>query len=124
MKKRPGMQGNVYPGIISPFHDIIQCIEVVFFVCCIYLGCGPLPVTVTTRIITFLIGNPYKPSLTTVTGRGPHPRYWYISKPLPFVLVGYVFLIAGDVGSCKQSTFDVINCFGTFALRGEIPLKG
>ena len=25
------------------------------------LGCGPLPVTVTTRTITFLIGNPYKP---------------------------------------------------------------
>ena len=27
----------------------------------LYIGCGPLPVTVTTRIITFLIGNPYKP---------------------------------------------------------------
>ena len=35
-----------------------------------YLGCGPLTVTVTTRIITFLIGNPYKPSFTTVTVRG------------------------------------------------------
>ncbi len=39
----------------------------------IYLGCGPLPVTVTTRIITFLVGDSYKPSFATVTGRGPHP---------------------------------------------------
>ena len=30
----------------------------------------PRPVTVTTRIITFLIGNPYKPSFVTVTGWG------------------------------------------------------
>ncbi len=28
----------------------------------------------TTKIITFLIGNPYKPSFTTVTVRGPHPN--------------------------------------------------
>ena len=40
-----------------------------------YIGCGPLPVTVTTRIIDiFSVGNPYKPSFTTVTGWGPHPR--------------------------------------------------
>ena len=38
---------------------------------------APFPLfPVTTRIIIyFLIGNPYKPSFTTVTGRGPHPRY-------------------------------------------------
>ena len=35
-----------------------------------YLWYGPLPVTVTTRIITFLVGNPYKPSFATVTGWG------------------------------------------------------
>ena len=39
------------------------------------LGVAPLTVTVTTRIITFLVGNPYKPSFPTVTGRGPHPSY-------------------------------------------------
>ena len=33
-------------------------------------GLSPLPVTVTTKIIPFLIGNPYKPSFTTVTVRG------------------------------------------------------
>ena len=40
----------------------------------IYIGCGPLPVTVTTRIITFLVGDPYKPSFPTVTGGTWHPR--------------------------------------------------
>ncbi len=37
------------------------------------LGLSPLPVTVTTRIITFLIGYPYKPSFATITGRGGCP---------------------------------------------------
>ena len=37
----------------------------------IELGCGPLTVTVTTRSIIFLVGDPYKPSIATVTGRGP-----------------------------------------------------
>ena len=42
-------------------------------------GCGPLTVTVTTKIIiTFFIGNPYKPSFTTVTVRGPHPTYRFL----------------------------------------------
>ena len=36
---------------------------------------GSLPVTVTTRIITFSVGDPHKHSFTTVTGRGPHPSY-------------------------------------------------
>ena len=35
----------------------------------------PHPLTVTTRIITFLVGNPYKPSFATVTGWGVDPRY-------------------------------------------------
>ena len=34
----------------------------------VYLRSTPHPVTVTTRIITFLVGNPYKPSFATVTG--------------------------------------------------------
>ena len=36
----------------------------------VYFGCGPLPVTVTTRNITYLVGDSYKPSFATVTGRG------------------------------------------------------
>ena len=31
----------------------------------------------TTRIITFLVGDPYKPSFPTVTGRGPYPNDRY-----------------------------------------------
>ena len=30
----------------------------------------------TTRIITFLVGDSYEPSFATVTGRGPHPQYF------------------------------------------------
>ena len=41
----------------------------------IYLGCCPLPVTVTTRIVAFLVGDSYKPSFPTVTGRGDNPIY-------------------------------------------------
>ena len=41
----------------------------------LYFGVSPLPVRVTTRIITFLVGNPYKPSFATVTGRGDNPKY-------------------------------------------------
>ena len=32
----------------------------------------------TTRIITFLVGNPYKPLFATVTGKGPHPKYEFL----------------------------------------------
>ena len=41
----------------------------------VYFGCGPFPVTVTTRIIPFLGGNPCKPSFGTVSGWGVHPKY-------------------------------------------------
>ena len=40
----------------------------------VYIVLSPLPVTVTTRIITFLVGDPYKPSFATVTGRGDNPN--------------------------------------------------
>ena len=35
----------------------------------------PHRMPVTTRIITFLVGDPYKSSFTTVTVRWPYPRY-------------------------------------------------
>ena len=34
------------------------------------VGFSPFPVIVTTRIITFLVGNPYKPSFPLLLGRG------------------------------------------------------
>ncbi len=43
----------------------------------LWIGLSPCPVTVTTRIIPFLVGNPYKPSFVTVTGRGDNPIYKY-----------------------------------------------
>ena len=36
----------------------------------IYFGLSPLPVRVTTRIITFLVGDPYKPSFPLLLGGG------------------------------------------------------
>ena len=45
------------------------------FICELYIGTTPHPVTVTTRIITFLVVNPYKPSFATVTGWGDNPNY-------------------------------------------------
>ena len=43
----------------------------------LYLGLSPHPVTVTIRIVTFLVGNPYKPSFVTATGRGEYPNYTF-----------------------------------------------
>ena len=39
------------------------------------LGLSPCPGTVTSRIIIFLVGNPYTPSFATVTGKGDNPNY-------------------------------------------------
>ena len=44
----------------------------------LYFRSTPHPVTVTIRIITFLVGNPYKPSFATVTGWGVDPTYTYL----------------------------------------------
>ena len=46
----------------------------------VFVGTTPHPVTVTTRIITFLIGNPYKPSFVTVTGWGVDRKYLVVSS--------------------------------------------
>ena len=43
----------------------------------LYVRSTPHPVTVAKRIITFLVGNPYKPSFATVTGWGVDPIYMY-----------------------------------------------
>ena len=49
----------------------------------LFIGYGPLPVTVPTKSTTCLVGNPYKiykPLFATATGRGPRPTY----TPLKF----------------------------------------
>ena len=40
------------------------------FVTIVHVGLSSFPVIVTTRIITFLVGNPYKPSFPLLLGRG------------------------------------------------------
>ena len=37
------------------------------FIYMVYIGLFPFPVIVTTRIFTFLVGDPCKPSLATIT---------------------------------------------------------
>ena len=46
----------------------------------VYLGSTPHPVTVTTRIITFLVGNPYKPSFATGWGVDPKSPQLFIES--------------------------------------------
>ncbi len=84
------------------------------------LGCGPLPVTVTTRIITFLIGNPYNPSFTTVTVRGPYPKY---------VFFNYFDLQSDNFHDCpSKSTFflgysKTINCSNSYIFQKNTSQK-
>ena len=47
---------------------------------CMYVGCGPFPVTVTTRTITFLVGNPYI-FFTYILGMAPSHCYWEGATP-------------------------------------------
>ena len=54
-------------------HDsliFIVDIPTIFYIQYLYFGLSPCPVTVTTRIIPFLVGNPYKPSFVSCAGRG------------------------------------------------------
>ena len=37
------------------------------------MGCSPYPETLTTELLSFLVGNPYKPSLANATGKGTIP---------------------------------------------------
>ena len=45
-----------------------------------FVGLSPFPVIVTTRIVSCLVGNPYKPSFATITGKGDNPKYMDVSK--------------------------------------------
>ena len=58
----------------------------------LFIGLSPFPVIVTTRIITFLVGNPYKPSFPLLLGRGTTQ-----SIHISYVCLRYV---GGDSRSC------------------------
>ena len=70
--------------------------EGIFFVCSYMLGCpgSPFPVIVTTRIISCLVGDSYKPSFATITGKGGNPhtnkRGSGILKNLPYFYIEYM----------------------------------
>ncbi len=59
----------------------------------LYLGLSPHPVTVATRIITFLVGDPYKPSFPTVTGRGVDPTYTL--SPFELIVGFWIYFTVG-----------------------------
>ena len=87
----------------------------------VYLGCGPLPVTVTTRIVTFLVGNPYKPSFATVTGRGQHPKFTHMIYELCSIHINIINTscrkasVGGESHSFQLETFTIHFCFGVFS---------
>ena len=41
----------------------------------ICFGLSPFPVIVTTRFFLCLVGDSYKPSFATITGKGDNPKY-------------------------------------------------
>ena len=49
----------------------------------VYFGLSPIPVTVSTRIVIFLVTDPYKPSFATITWRGDNPIYAVIVHVQP-----------------------------------------
>ena len=84
------------------------------------LGTTPHPVTVTTRIITFLIGNPYKPSFVTVTG-------WGVDRIGTFVFFLLIELHLQFIRGRKdidRSTFWSFSSSPTAALLTLFPLGG
>ena len=52
------------------FPEALQNGALYIYIYVLYVGLSPLPVRVTTRIITFLVGNPYKPSFPLLLGGG------------------------------------------------------
>ena len=55
---------------------------------------SPLPVRVTTRIITFLVGNPYKPSFPLLLGGGTTQLITFLAKFPSKVLERWFFPLA------------------------------
>ena len=71
MKSKPDSTNHIYINHLANFSFKIRGLLVV---CNPPWVWPPHRMPVTTRIITFLVGDPYKPSFTTVTVRGPHPK--------------------------------------------------
>ena len=74
------------PSFEKATKSLIQGIELVVDIyiyisqnpCMVYFGLSPFPGIVTTRIISCLVGDSYKPSFATITGKGDNPIYLLI----------------------------------------------
>ena len=96
------------------------------------LGCPPSQKKVTTRITTFLVGNPYKPSFATVTGWGGRskgsPTEEYDNSETVTAGHGFIFLYVFDYVFymfiwffiCHGGGFNFLKCFLTLILGETI----
>ena len=91
---------NFVPG---PDQSLGQLVWAILNFMCkyIYFRSTPHPVTVTTRIITFLVGNPYKPSFATVTGWGVVPTY------IIYELYMYMYTCISHLFTCHDYVYHV-----------------
>ena len=74
------MKSMGYPLIFSPLNfdsEIFFLDPITATIFQGYFGLSPLPVAVTTRNITFLVGDPYKPSFATVREGGQPKGYLF-----------------------------------------------
>ena len=83
----------------------------------IYIRSTPHPVTVTTRIITFLVGNPSKPSFATVTGWGVDPMYIYIIHQLSLRLLP-IALVKREKGIVSANSLKIAAVSAEKGLEG------
>ena len=101
---------------IMYFMTLWRCFDMVrVWYIYIYIRSTPHPVIVTTRIITFLVGNPYKPSFATVTGWGVDPIY-----------IIYIYTCIVAAGGCWKfpRCFRACFCVGiyvTWSASGDHP---
>ena len=82
----------------------------------VYLGCGPLPVTVTTRSITFLVGNPEQNLYLPLLLGGGH------TQGIPTRPTGMDGQ-CGHFSNCQASSMDLAVPPSLLALVDELEAK-
>ena len=84
-----------------------------------YVGYGPFPVRVTTRIIPFLVGNPYKPLFATgILGRGHTKGICSLRSPSRVVLTNPGRPLAEAKVEDLRTAVDCAAFFGVPSLYG------
>ena len=101
-----GKWANVYMFVLQQSLGLL----IQFSGLAIYIRSTPHPVTVTTRIITFLVGNPYKPSFATVTGWGVDLSYIHHVFLLVFFFPFITLKMASEGFSCKKKRGSFCGC--------------